>query len=792
MPTRTLQLDLRLNTEAAKKQLNDLTVATQKSLAGNSGAGGSAANFAKQNQALDQMKQRFDLLVGAQAKLTQQGQGQSTAYAKISQEIAGIISKQKQWTTSEEQFLALLKSETAEREKAAAVTSKMKPGGGAGGGSSFRQGGTQILGAAGLPGGGLIGATGPLGAFTAALSSASQFVDEYGKKAQELSKTVSDGRGPLDQLRDSSLKLKQAQDRLIDSPAIAAVQKFKNELETAGLEFLQGVIEGLVEGASKFGDFVDHLPGLGRSDEDRKKDSEADAAKKAQSGTKLIGESKVEYENLMHDRIAMEKEIAMSEREFAVETNQKKRDLALEKQKFEMETARKQADLEKGIAREGQDYQLQKQKLIEDNAFQTASKKFEIDRAFEDRAFGQKIQDEQQDFARQQSYKTQDLAKDLGRSGRDFNNRLSDMQISGASGVDYLRASRDQRNAVADKVQDFQIEQSRAGQELGIKQGREGRDFGQAKEKTLKERQLDVEQHYYDLRYQSIELETKHSRALEDSTLALERFKEDTALGRQELANKQTDFETGTGMKREKMDFDQGERRRGQQQKEFDFGGGLVNKLPQEALQKLIKSNPDIGKMVEGDLGRKGMTIPGLNAPTAKAKPSMFGKAGAAFGNMITDNVGDTFGLLKTLGPAALPLLPLIGAKNGAKEIAKMLGVDLPGFADGGFFLGQKPGPAILHPGELILNPDQQKALFSPMSNPQPVAMAGASGSGGDSAASIQNTFSLDGATNLPPEFAKAIAEIMKFSNAQMSNAKSQMMSANMRAQYQTFFGGSR
>jgi hypothetical protein len=206
----------------------------------------------------------------------------------------------------------------------------------------------------------------------------------------------------------------------------------------------------------------------------------------------------------------------------------------------------------------------------------------------------------------QQSFKAQDLAKELGRGNRDFGNRLTDMAISGAGGMEYLASCSRPAQPGKRKLEDYDIEKQRAGlqfgiqqgregRDFGIQQGREGRDFGQNREKTVKEHLLDVEQHRYELGMQQLELDIKHNQALEDSTTNLERLAQDTAIGRQELANKKSDLTQDTQMTRNKMDFDESEKRRSQNQKEMDFGGNLASQLPAGDLQDLMKSNPDTG-----------------------------------------------------------------------------------------------------------------------------------------------------------------------------------------------------
>jgi hypothetical protein len=788
MAPRSLEALLRVNTDQAKKDLDSFVSVARNKLA-QAGTMSSQSSLTKiyqdSEKAVDQLvarlnqrnqaeKQNLALIQQLETRLKSiSGQtGMEEVVKRTTQALIAANKEQEKYLTTENQIIA---SQKKQAELAASIKPPKAPsapaGGGGGGGGGFGSAASQIFGAAGLPGGGIIGATGPLGAFTAGLSAANKVLSDFGSKAEDLSKIVSDTGGPLDQLRGSTVDLKRAQDSLIDDPAIAAVQKFKNELETFGLEAFKGAIDEIVKDVGQITRFVDTLPGIGSGGKNTALSMDIfgkgiDKAKQdAQKDTKLIGETKVEYENLMHDRVAMNQEIAMQEQQFAVETKRKERDLVIENQKFEIEQSRKKFDLEKGLARENQDYALEKSKLTQDQAFQTSQKKFQLDMQFEQRAFQQKQQDERQDlqlkmsdarqdFALQQSFKAQDYAKDAGRRAEDYRDKLTDMARSGAGGLEYLTSSRDFTKANRRASQDFAIEQQRAGLEFGvgqgretrdfaIKQGREGRDYGQTREKTLKEHGLDVEQHYYELRLQTIELDMKHNRALEDATTNLERLAQDTDLGRRDLANKKSDLTQDTALTRQKMNFDESEKQRSQNLKEFDFGGSLVDKLPTGTLQKLMQSNPDISKFVQGDLGRKGLTIPGINAPNAQSPVSgMAGKAGKGIVDTLPDTWKDFLGASQNLGPAAIPLIPFMGLKNLGKDVfgiqgaggntadqlqayartpegrKKLHDMGVPGFADGGVV--PQDQLALVHKKELILNEKQQQRLFSGMGGQRP------------------------------------------------------------------------
>jgi hypothetical protein len=262
---------------------------------------------------------------------------------------------------------------------------------------------------------------------------------------------------------------------------------------------------------------------------------------------------------------------------------------------------------------------------------------------------------------------------------------------------------RDRRNQVSDKVQDYDIEKQRAGLQFGIQQGREGRDFGiqqgregsdfgQNREKTVKEHLLDVEQHRYELGMQQLELDIKHNQALEDSTTNLERLAQDTAIGRQELANKKSDLTQDTQMTRNKMDFDESEKRRSQNLNELGFGKNLADNIPGPDLQNLMKSNPDIAKWVSGSFAQRGMPMPNMN-PAGNSGAFNVGKG---VGNFLTDLTNPLNPLVPV--PFKIPAAALGWLKN-------MFGFDTGGTVDQDMI-------AKIHKGEFIINPNSPNKSF--------------------------------------------------------------------------------
>jgi hypothetical protein len=429
---RSLEALLRLRTDQAAKDRDAFISDSQQKLS-KVGVAASTNSLAKiyqdADKALDSMVGRINKQNQAQQQnlqLIQQletrlksiaGQkGMEDVVKATTQALIAANKEQQKFLTNENEIVASMKRQA---DLAKSMSSPAKSSGG-----GFGNAASQLFGAAGIPGGGLIGAAGPYGALIAGVGVASKALNDLGERASKTSEYISDNGGKYDQLRQSTQQLKEAQDRLAASPLGAAFEKLKNQVEALGLDALGGAVSGVIEG-------LKNVPLIG----DAVKAATAGSSKGSNS-TKLIGDAKVQYDQLKHDRITMEHDIAQSELEFKVDTERKVRDLKLETAKFEMEQSRKKADLEKNLARENQDYAIEKQKLTQDQAFKTSQAKFAIDQQFEMRAFQQKMADEnqtfqlkqgdaRQDFALQQSFKAQDLAKELGRGNRDFGNRLN-------------------------------------------------------------------------------------------------------------------------------------------------------------------------------------------------------------------------------------------------------------------------------------------------------------------------------------------------------------------------------
>jgi hypothetical protein len=312
---RKLQAELDIDTANANRKLTEVGKTATKALSPDDKA------LAKINQQLSASQNNFKSLLTSQQTFLAKGNEGAAAAAKVTQEMAAQVAQTRKLTTDQQDKNILLQKEVELRQQAKNIAASTKSA------AQEKLAGPSAssVKSAESSGGGLsslAGAIGPLAALGTAAAGLAKVFNDMGEKAKNTASIISDSGGKYDQLTQAVLKHKQAEDRLQTTRCLPAFAKFKTDLETVGLDILKGAID-------KFAQVVNSLPIVGKSQEQQ--DAEAKKqidAEKART-TKLKGQAGVDYENIKHDRVSMEKEIAMSEQQFAVETQRKKRDLAL-------------------------------------------------------------------------------------------------------------------------------------------------------------------------------------------------------------------------------------------------------------------------------------------------------------------------------------------------------------------------------------------------------------------------------------------------------------------------------
>jgi hypothetical protein len=695
MSDNTKKLGLDLDLSGFKKKLNELTEDTRKAL------NPDTPGFQNQLKTLDQMKNRLDSLVGAQQKLIQQGQQGSSAYAKISTEIAGILAKQEKMVTGEEQILKLLQAETAEREKASKINQSNNQSSLL---TSAKSGASDLMGS--LGGGGALGslltAAGPIAAIGGAAKLAIDGLNALADKAKDNATKFSDGGGKFDQLSSALERAKNSADKLANSAAAVKLATLQADSETVGNSAKAALLTSLTGGS----------------------DSGSD-----NGPLKLKGDLLAQYTDLKRARTNMEADIAASEQQFAEDTSRKKRDLMQEEKETRIEQANKQYDLELKQSREIRDFQHNTAVLTADVEQKNANKKWEFDRQFEQRAFQQKQGDERQlatfskqDREQQAAFSQQDrqhqLNTTLGRGAQDFNEDLVKMGISGASGTDYLFKSMDYRKQQKRTIEDSQYEGYKtdrglaysnftADRDLNFKQGTEGRDFGQGQQKNQLEHQLDLATHQYQLDQQKYDLTKQYNDAMADDAEAMRRLKVERQLTEEKFKNREHDLQWDTNFQRQQMNRSESNQEYSQKQSEADFAGGIYN-TNSDAFNRLTQTTPELKGWNDNYRGKRGL-------PTGE------GKSPEEIKELQKSDMLDLAGKAEAYAAAnSNPVTGFLLAGNLKKQLEdkekeiqekwKKLGIPFDyqpdSFADGGRTSGNGGHLAIVHPGEYIINPN--------------------------------------------------------------------------------------
>jgi hypothetical protein len=503
---------------------------------------------------------------------------------------------------------------------------------------------------------------GKLASVAGAAALAVDGLNKLGEKAKDTSQIISDSGGPYDQLRQSSQKVDAAFNKLASSPAIAGLEKLKNDVLSNGLGLLTGLFGG----------------------QDTSKGLDAGQRKT------LVGETKLQKTLLNQERGDLEKGQALETEKLNHDLYTKKRDLEIEFQEFSIGQERKKADIAKKLSDENQEYSIQKTRLNADVEFKSQNQKWTMDRQFEQRSFQQKQGDERQlasfaaqDRAAQATFAAQDrnlqLNKTLGRNAEDFRDRLTDMARSGAGGMEYLTTSRDfnkqQRRTSEDAAieqaqanRNFGYENYKAGRDLIFKQGTEKRDFGQSQQKSVAEHLIDTDVHRYQVGQQMLDLEIRHTHALRDLTIEEERRAQDEKIGKQKLGNKKSDLEFETQFETKQTRFNQEKALRGQRQKELDFASQF-SKLSYDDQKALFQSDPNLGYDYAQSQGQRGLNpFPGAEK-----------NAGEELGKKIREGIKNFSGAIK---------LDTKGVQTPVNKVGPMTDID---FGQGMSGLGKLP-----------------------------------------------------------------------------------------------------
>jgi hypothetical protein len=653
---------------------------------GNTGGSDAAARRVEQlNSKLAETAQRYRLLEEAEKRLAALP-GQEEKLAKVKSEMAGIISAQSKRTKDQEQFLSLLEREANLRRESRQLTNNARGGSGEFSPHSERQKRmleniTSRVGVSGQAAGGIADGLGltklasVAGIAAAAVGVFAKVIGDASARAKEFAKGITDakGGGRLDKLSATQRDTQGLEDALgLSDFGVGAAQ-------------MQANVENLLANA-KFAAFGG----------DPKK------LQAALQGSQLKGDDKIQLDRTLRDRyelefdlsrqlMDMERSHATQRRDLALEAQQldrefyqKRRDLAVEETKAAIDNDRKVADIEKDKRRTEEDFAKDQQKFFEDFEGAQAARQFALERQQAQRDFLTSMSDKQADFATTRGDKQADFAKSESRAAEDYGLQLTEMALSGADAKSYLMANIRYNTERRRAAEDFSIEENRATRDFNRDQGRATRDFAFQEQDAQAARQLELLAHENERRWESIEMITRFNRAMEDSTIALQRQKEDRQMQLQDFANQRDDLnfeenmrrtefanrvsDTDYSQMRERQEFDINSfrQRRGSNEALSDFAGSLFDKYGPTAAPYLIQNSglTEFAKIYEQQSGK--------NITNKLDMTDRLSAAQQRTGNVLQDAA---FSVLGSLGSPALAL-GRIGAGAASGNSSNGMGFD--------------------------------------------------------------------------------------------------------------------
>lgn len=534
--------------------------------------------------------------------------------------------------------------------------------------------------ATGSFGNGLMGAAGKLSLFAAGAAAATNKLNQMGDKFAEFSREISDKGGRLDQA--------------------AAKEKANKDKETfLGLSGPAEWWEDLKKTVK--GNFDDLLIAAGGK-------SQADKVDDTLKNATFKGADKKQLDSLLRGRAELESDLARQQMDLERNIYQQRRDLALEGQKLDEEYARKKRDLaiegekmDEDFSRKKRDQSLEESKAAVEYGRKQEDNLLKRQRLEEDNAL--KLQRYGENFAGQMSKARYDLDRQMARRDRsidkqrnredynrtvardseDLGTRLQDMQLGGATAVEYYQTMRD-----------YQIQQRRKAEDFSTGEKRKDEDFANQEKDAAAKRNLEVMQEEYDRRYELIEITREYARSLQDLSIETKRQAEDRAMqltefenkrndlakdesfARRDYANKQSDLAKDEAMARKEYankldDQTYSERRsredfainayrsrRSSEEGLADFAGQIMDKWKDNAMSAALLKNAGLQNYANWESQRRGEAPLDFNATGQSLQKDAQDRAASRFGNL------PGFGVLAPAGNALLAGLSMIGLKT--------------------------------------------------------------------------------------------------------------------------------
>jgi hypothetical protein len=546
--------------------------------------------------------------------------------------------------------------------------SKARGGGGSGGGSS----------SGGLFGGlGLSAAGAAAGAAAAAIAAVGAELKALSSRAVELSQSASSATSQLGQLRSAVERSNISKDVAATSPAVVSIAK-------AAADFQK--------------EFSDALAAAGSTPQERQKA----LAEKLSAG--LGGEDKETWQRMKEARSDLEVDVSHQRQALDVAQFRQNRDYALQLQQFNIQASRQKADLDKESARTQFDYTVARTKFEEDQAGKMAQKSYDLSRQFAAQNFaiqkGRSVQDYQiargdrsvdfgvnrarssEEFGINRARNTEDFNINRARQGQDYRENLQKSILSGnVNGLDLMFAARDYRKQQARELEDFGRQQTREQGDFGrsqrnatqdynlansrdsrnfsLGQQRAGEDYTQQARQAAAGRELEIENHLYERKYASLELEVQHARALKDLNIAYERMTQDISIGAAKLSNQGADIAQDQAIANRDFAIETGRKLRNSDYGYQDFAGAMRKKDPLAAAGQGAQDST-FAQALGANAKATGQADLFKQVNDAVQSTGIGTKIGDVFKALITDVLTQTLdGLNLSKNPNALSLNPL-------------------------------------------------------------------------------------------------------------------------------------
>jgi uncharacterized membrane protein len=595
--SRTLAVDLQLNIDNAKRQLNQLNSDAQKAF---KSGGASSQQYQQAAQVAAQQRVQYrDALA------------QQSAFNRMLAEETKL--RQQNIQTAQRQAQQHSQQLRQQYSPAGQTLAGAIPGGSILG-SGLGLGGTAAL-------AGAVAVAAAIGAVTAEFS-------KLGDRARELASTSSNASSQLGQLRSSIERSKISTDIAATSPGVVGFQKFTADLGT---------------------NLADAIAHATSSAPDRDK-----ALQEKLAGG--LGQGNEDWRRLKEQGVDLEQDIGIARQAQQVKWQRTERDFKQQRIEWEVQVGNQRFDLEKQASRQQFDNQIAIQKFQENFSNQQSQKAYNLSRQFAAQGFAISQARNAQDFSISQGDKRYDYSLSKSRNQQDFNlsksysledrkDTLTDMALGGASGLDYFRFNRDFLKQQRRNQQQFNIGQTRNEQDFNVSNARDtrgfvlgqqraGQDYSLQQQQAAASRQLELQAQEYARRYEGLELQTQINRQSEDLAINFARLNQQIGFQQTRFGNQASDMAYDKSLDQSNFALQTGRQRRNFRYAQADFAGAARSKDPLGAAG-LGSRDADFAAALAENARQSGQTdlFKQVNGANAASNKSLGGQVGDVFRN---------------------------------------------------------------------------------------------------------------------------------------------------------------